>query len=126
MIKIPNFHDISKGFLSIPVANLLKYGRFRNKSNRGNLSFFLNDFTIDILIHDESHSVFHAQAPSPEYSLQTSNNSPIVSIIPETKEIINKNFQHRTGKAFIRILDSVQRTSNRTERRMQVKGHDHS
>ena len=49
----------------------------------------INDVTIEILIYDDSYSVSHVETPSPEYSLQTPNCSPIASTIPETQEIIN-------------------------------------
>ena len=50
--------------------------------------FTLNDVTIDIPIHDDSYSVSHVETPSTEYNLQTPNNSPIASTIPETQELI--------------------------------------
>ena len=78
IIKIPDYHDVSKEFLNIRIENLLKNGRIRNKPNRGNPSFTLNDVTIEIPIHDDSYSI----------SLQTPNNSPIASTIPETQELI--------------------------------------
>ena len=89
MIKTPEFHEVSKDFLNTLSENLLKNGRTRNKTNRGNLSFTLNDVTVETLMHDHSHSVSHAETPSPEYSLQTPNNSPLASTKPETQQIIN-------------------------------------
>ena len=88
IIKIPDYHDVSKEFLNIRIENLLKNGRIRNKPNRGNPSFTLNDVIIDIPIHDDSYSVSHVETPSTEYNLQTPNNSPIASTIPETQELI--------------------------------------
>ena len=43
MIKTPDYHDVSKEFLNIRIENLLKNGRIRNKPNRGNPLFTLND-----------------------------------------------------------------------------------
>ena len=83
MIKIPDYHDVPKEFLNILNENLLKTGRIRNKPNRGNPSFTLNDVTIEIPIHGDSHSVLHVETPSTEYNLQTPDNSLIVSTIPE-------------------------------------------
>ena len=88
IIKILDYHDVSKEFLNIRIENLLKNGRIRNKPNRGNPSFTLNDVTIEIPIHDDSYSVSHVETPSTEYNLQTPNNSPIASTIPETQELI--------------------------------------
>ena len=88
IIKIPDYHDVSKEFLNIRIENLLKNGRIRNKPNRGNPSFTLYDVTIEIPIHDDSYSVSRVETPSTEYNLQTPNNSPIVSTIPETQELI--------------------------------------
>ena len=88
IIKIPDFRDVSKEFLNIRIENLLKNGRIRNKRTRGNPSFSLNDVTIEIPIHDDSYSVSHVDTPSTEYNLQTPNNSPIASTIPETQELI--------------------------------------
>ena len=88
IIKIPDYHDVSKEFLNIRIENLLKNGRIRNKPNRGSPSFTLNDVTIEIPIHDDSYSVSHVETPSTEYNLQTPNNSPIASTIPETQELI--------------------------------------
>ena len=88
IIKIPDYHDVTKEFLNIRIENLLKNGRIRNKPNRGNPSFTLNDVTIEIPIHDDSYSVSHVETPSTEYNLQTPNNSPIASTIPETQELI--------------------------------------
>ena len=89
IIKIPDYHDVSKEFLNTRIENLLKNGRIRNKPNRGNPSFFLSDVTIEIRIHDDdSYSVSHADTASTEYNLQTPNNSPIASTIPETQELI--------------------------------------
>ena len=78
IIKIADYHDVTKEFLNIRIENLLKNGRIRNKPNRGNLSFTLNDVTTEIPIHDDSYSI----------SLQTPNNSPIASTIPETQEVM--------------------------------------
>ena len=86
IIKIPDYHDVSKEFLNIRIENLFRNGRIRNKPNRGNPSFTLNDVTIPI--HDDSNSVSHVEAPSTEHSQQTPNNSPIASTIPETPELI--------------------------------------
>ena len=88
LIKISDYHDVSKEFINIWIENLLTNGRLRNKTNRGNPSFTLNDVTIDIPIHDDSYSVSHVETPSTEYNLQTPNNSPIASTIPETQELI--------------------------------------
>ena len=88
IIKIPDYHDVSKEFLNIRIENLLKNGRIRNKPNRGNRSFSLSDVTIEIRMHDDSYSVSHADTASTEYNLQTPNNSPIASTIPETQELI--------------------------------------
>ena len=84
MIKIPDYHDVPKEFLNILNENLLKIGRIRNKPNRGNPSFTLNDVTIKIPIHGDSYSVLHVETPSTEYNLQKPDNSLIVSTIPET------------------------------------------
>ena len=88
LIKISDYHDVSKEFVNIWIENLLKIGRIRNKANRGNPSFTLNDVTTDIPIHDDSYSVSHVETPLTEYNLQTPNNSPIASTIPETQELI--------------------------------------
>ena len=90
IIKIPDYHDVSKEFLNIRIENLLKNGRIRNKPNRGNPSFSLSDVAIEIRIHDDddSYSVSHADTASTEYNLQTPNNSPIAFTIPETQELI--------------------------------------
>ena len=88
LIKISDYHDVSKEFVNIWIENLLKNGRIRNKTNRGNPSFTLNDVTTDIPIHDDSYSVSHVETPLTEYNLQTPNNSPIASTIPETQELI--------------------------------------
>ena len=88
VIKIPDYHDISRQFLDIRIENLLKNGRIRNKPNRGNPSFTLNDVSIEIPIHDDTYSVSHVETPSIEYNLQTPNNSPIASTIPEAQELI--------------------------------------
>ena len=74
IIKIADYHDVSKEFLNIRIENLLKNGRIRNKPNRGNPSFALNDVTIEIPIHDDSYSVSHVETSSTEYNLQTPNN----------------------------------------------------
>ena len=87
IIRIPDYH-VSKEFLNIRIENLLKNARIRNKPNRGNPSFTLNDVTIEILTNDDSYSVSHVETPSTEYNLQTPNNSPIASTIPETQELI--------------------------------------
>ena len=81
IIKIPDCHDVSKEFLNIRIEKLLKNGR-------GNPLFTLNGVTIEIAIHDDSYSVLHVETPSTEYNLQTPNNSPIVSTIPKTQELI--------------------------------------
>ena len=48
--------------------------------------------------NDPQRSVFHVETPPPEYSLQTPNNSPIASAIPETQKIINKSiFIHQSS-----------------------------
>ena len=88
IIEIPDYHDVSKELLNIRIENLLKNGRIRNKPNRGNPSFTLNDVTIEILTNDDSYSVSHVETPSTEYNLQTPNNSPIASTIPETQELM--------------------------------------
>ena len=69
IIKIPDYHDVSKEFLNIRTENLFKNGRIRNKPNRSNPSFTLNDVTIEIPIHDDSYSVSHVETPSTEYNL---------------------------------------------------------
>ena len=88
IIKILDYHDVSKELLNIRSENLLKNGKIRNKPNRGNPSFTLNDVTIEIPIHDDSYPVSHVETPLTEYNLQTPNNSPIASRIPETQELI--------------------------------------
>ena len=88
IIKIPDYHDVSKEFLNIRIENLLKNGRIRNKPNRGNPSFTLNDVTIEIPMHGDSYSVSHVETPSTEYNLQTANDSPIASTVPETQALI--------------------------------------
>ena len=80
IIKIPDY-------LNIRIENLLKNGWIRNKSNRGNPSFILNDVTTETPIHDDSYSASPVETSSTEYNLQTPNNGPIASTIPETKEI---------------------------------------
>ena len=50
--------------------------------------FTLNHVTIEVPIYDDSYSVLHFETPSTEYNLQTPNNSPIASTIPETQELI--------------------------------------
>ena len=92
IIKIPDFSDISKEFLNIGIENFLKNSRIRNKLNSCNPSFFLNN--VEIPIHDDSHSVWHVEALSPEYSLTTPNNIPIASAIPETQELINNTVNY--------------------------------
>ena len=87
IIKIPDYHDVSKEFLNIQIETLFNIGRIRNKPNRGNPSFTLNDVTIEIPIHDDPYSGSHLETPSTEYNLQTAN-SPITSTIPETQELI--------------------------------------
>ena len=88
--KIPDYHDVSKEFLNIRIANFLKNGRIRNKPNRGNPSSTQNDVTIEIpILDDDSYSVSHVETPSREYNLQTLNNSPIASTILETQELIS-------------------------------------
>ena len=88
IIKIPGYHDVSKQFLSIRIKNLFKNGSVRDKPNRGNPSSTLNDVTTGIPIHDDSYSISHVETSSTEYNLQTPNNSPIISPIPETQELI--------------------------------------
>ena len=88
IIKIWDYHDVSKEFLNIRIENLLKNGRITNKRNIGNPLFTPNIVTIEIPIHDDSYSVSHVETPSTEYNLQTPNNSPITSTIPETQEPI--------------------------------------
>ena len=89
IIKIPDYHDVSKEFLKIRIENLFKIGITRNKRNTDNPSFTLNDVTIGIPIHDDdSYSVSHVEKPSTEYNLQTPNNSLLASTIPETEELI--------------------------------------
>ena len=88
IIKIPDYHGVSKEFFNIQFEKLLKNGRTRNKPNRGNPSFTLNDVTIEIPIHDNSYSFSHVETPSKEYNPQTPNNSPIASMIPESQELI--------------------------------------
>ena len=73
IIKIPDYH-VSKKFLNIPIENLLKNGRIRNKPNRDNPSYTLNDLRIEIPIHDDSYSISHVEKPLTEYNLQTPNN----------------------------------------------------
>ena len=53
MIKIPDFHNVSREFLTIGIGTL---GRIRNKPSRSNPSFTLNDVSIEIPIHGDSHS----------------------------------------------------------------------
>ena len=72
IIQILGYHDVSKEFLSTRTEKI------RNKPNRGNPSFTLNDVTIEIPIHDDSYPI----------SLQTPNNCPGASTIPETQELI--------------------------------------
>ena len=69
IIKIPDYH-VSKEFLNIRIENLLKNARIRNKPNRGNPSFTLNDVAIEIPIQNESYSVSHVETPSTEHNLQ--------------------------------------------------------
>ena len=88
IIKIPDYHDVFKEFLNIRIENLLKNSWIRNKPNRGNPSFTLNDVTTEISIHDDSYSASHVETPSTEYNLQTPIYSPIASMIPETQELI--------------------------------------
>ena len=54
IIKIPDYHDVSKKILNTRIKNVLKNGRIRNKPNRGNPLFTLNDVTIETPIHDDS------------------------------------------------------------------------
>ena len=88
IIKIPDYHDVSKELLNVRTESLLKNSRTRNKPNRGNPLFILNDVTIEIPIHHNSYFVLHVQTPSTKYNLQTPNKSPIASTIPETQELI--------------------------------------
>lgn len=89
IVKIPDFQDVSKEFINIQTENLLKNSRIRDKANRGNPSFTSNEVTIEIPIHCDSHTIPHVQLPSPKYSLQIPNTSPINSTIPEMQQIIN-------------------------------------
>ena len=91
IIKIWDYHDVSKEFLNIRIKNLLKNGRIRNKRNIGNPLFTPNVVTIEIPIHDDSYSVSHVETPSTEYNLQTPNNSPITSTLPETQNTRTNN-----------------------------------
>ena len=50
--------------------------------------FALNHVLIEIPINDDSYSVSHVVIPSREYNIQTPNNNPIASTIPETQELI--------------------------------------
>ena len=50
--------------------------------------FTLNDVTIEIPIHDDSYSDSNVETASTEYNLQTPNNSPIVSTISDTQELV--------------------------------------
>ena len=84
---INSIHKKIIKILNIRIENLLKNGWIRNKSNRGNPSFILNDVTTETPIHDDSYSASPVETSSTEYNLQTPNNSPIASTIPETKEI---------------------------------------
>ena len=77
IIRIPDYHDISKETINIRIENLLKNGRVRNTSNRGNQSFTLTNVTIEIPIHDDSYYISH--------NSQISNNSPITTTMPETQ-----------------------------------------
>ena len=43
---------------------------------------------MEIPTNDNSYSVSHVETPSTEYNLQTPNNSPIASMIPETQELM--------------------------------------
>ena len=88
IIKIPDYHDVSKEFLNIRIETLFKNVRIRNKPNRGNSLFTLNDVTIEIPIHDDSYSDSNVETASTEYNLQTPNNSPIVSTISDTQELV--------------------------------------
>ena len=91
IIKIWDYHDVSKEFLNIRIENLLKNVRIRNKRNIGNPLFIPNVVTIEIPIHDDSYSVSHVETPSTEYNLQTPNNSPITSTLPETQNTRTNN-----------------------------------
>ena len=70
IVKIPDYHDVSKEFLNIRIDNFQKNGRIRSKANRDNPSFTLNDVTIEIPIHNNSYSVSNVETPSTEYNLQ--------------------------------------------------------
>ena len=50
--------------------------------------FALNHVLIEIPINDDSYSVSHVVIPSTEHNIQTPNNNPIASTIPETQELI--------------------------------------
>ena len=65
-----------------------KNGKIRNKPNRHNPLFTLNDVTIEIPLHNNCYSTLHVETPSTEYNLQIPNNSPIISTIPETQKLI--------------------------------------
>ena len=54
IIKIPDYHDVSKKILNTRIKNVLKNVRIRNKPNRDNPLFTLNDVTIETPIHDDS------------------------------------------------------------------------
>ena len=88
IMKIPDYHDVSKELLNIRIENLLKNSRTRNKPNRGNPSFTLNDVTIEFLIHHSFYFILHVETPSTKYNLQTPSNSQSASTIPETQELI--------------------------------------
>ena len=100
IIKIRDYHDVSIEFLNIRIENLLKNVRIRNKLKRFNLSITQNYVTIDIPIHDDSYSVSHVETPSREYNLQTPNNSPIASTMPETQVVITNMVN---GFSFIEV-----------------------
>ena len=88
IIKIPDYHDVSKEILNIRIETLFENVRTRNKPNRGNPSFTLNDVTIETPIHGDSCSDSHVETPSTEYNRQISNYSPTAFTIPETQELI--------------------------------------
>ena len=90
IMKIPDYHDVSKELLNIWIENLLKNSRTRNKPNRGNPSFTLNDVTIEILIHHSFYFILHVETPSTKYNLQTPNNSQ--SAIRDTRNTRTNNY----------------------------------
>ena len=112
IIKIQDYHDVSKEFLNIRIENLLKNDSIRNKPNRGNPLVTLNDVPIEMAIHDGSYSASHVETPSTEYSLQTPNNSPIVSVIPETQELITNMVNDFSFTEVTLVEDKLQASSH--------------